>query len=112
MTWAAWAWNTPCCRNRGWLCPGEVIIGADSHTCTYGALGAFSTGVGSTDMAAGMATGLSWFKVPSAIKVTLKGKLQPYVSGKDVILHLIGMIGVDGALYQVPGVRRGRGGAA
>ena len=85
---------------QGLTAPGEAIIGADSHTCTYGALGAFSTGVGSTDMAAGMATGLCWFKVPSAIKVTLKGKLQPYVSGKDVILHLIGTIGVDGALYQ------------
>ena len=85
---------------QGLAAPGEVIIGADSHTCTYGALGAFSTGVGSTDMAAGMATGRLWFKVPSAIKVTLKGKLQPHVSGKDVILHLIGEIGVDGALYQ------------
>ena len=85
---------------KGLAAPGEVIIGADSHTCTYGALGAFSTGVGSTDMAAGMATGLSWFKVPQAIKVTLTGKLGPYVSGKDLILHLIGMIGVDGALYQ------------
>ncbi|BDF70946.1 3-isopropylmalate dehydratase large subunit [Oscillospiraceae bacterium] len=85
---------------QGLTAPGEAIIGADSHTCTYGALGAFSTGVGSTDMAAGMATGLCWFKVPSAIKVTLKGRLQPYVSGKDVILHLIGTIGVDGALYQ------------
>ena len=85
---------------KGLTAPGEVIIGADSHTCTYGALGAFSTGVGSTDMAAGMATGLAWFKVPSAIKVTLTGRLGPYVSGKDVILHLLGMIGVDGALYQ------------
>ena len=85
---------------KGLAAPGEVIIGADSHTCTYGALGAFSTGVGSTDMAAGMATGLSWFKVPPAIKVTLKGKLRPFVSGKDVILHLIGLIGVDGALYK------------
>ena len=85
---------------KGLTAPGEVIIGADSHTCTYGALGAFSTGVGSTDMAAGMATGLAWFKVPSAIKVTLTGRLGPYVSGKDVILHLIGMIGVDGALYH------------
>ena len=85
---------------NGLCAPGEVIIGADSHTCTYGALGAFSTGVGSTDMAAGMATGLGWFRVPSAIKVTLTGKLQPHVSGKDVILHLIGEIGVDGALYQ------------
>ena len=79
---------------------GDCIIGADSHTCTYGALGAFSTGVGSTDMAAGMATGKAWFKVPSAIKVELIGKLNEYVSGKDVILHLIGMIGVDGALYK------------
>ena len=85
---------------KGLCAPGEVIVGADSHTCTYGALGAFSTGIGSTDMAAAMATGLLWFKVPSAIKVTLKGKLQPHVSGKDVILHLIGSIGVDGALYQ------------
>jgi len=85
---------------KGLAAPGEVIIGADSHTCTYGALGAFSTGVGSTDMAAGMATGLAWFKVPSAIRVTLTGRLGRYVSGKDVILHLIGMIGVDGALYQ------------
>jgi len=85
---------------KGLAAPGEVIIGADSHTCTYGALGAFSTGVGSTDMAAGMATGLSWFKVPQAIKVNLVGKPGPYVSGKDIVLHLIGMIGVDGALYQ------------
>ena len=85
---------------KGIVAPGECIIGADSHTCTYGALGAFSTGVGSTDMAAGMASGENWFKVPSAIKVTLTGKLQPYVSGKDVILYLIGLIGVDGALYK------------
>jgi len=85
---------------KGLVAPGEVIIGADSHTCTYGALGAFSTGVGSTDMAAGMATGLAWFKVPQAIQVKFTGKLAPYVSGKDVVLHLIGMIGVDGALYQ------------
>lgn len=85
---------------KGLAAPGEAIIGADSHTCTYGALGAFSTGVGSTDMAAGMATGLCWFKVPPAIKVTLKGKRKPYVSGKDVVLHLIGEIGVDGGLYQ------------
>ena len=85
---------------QGIVGPGDCIIGADSHTCTYGALGAFSTGVGSTDMAAGMASGLNWFKVPSAIKVELTGKLQPNVSGKDVILHLIGLIGVDGALYK------------
>ena len=85
---------------KGLAAPGEVIIGADSHTCTYGALGAFSTGVGSTDMAAGMATGLAWFKVTSAIKVTITGKFAPYVSGKDVVLHLIGQIGVDGALYK------------
>lgn len=85
---------------QGLVGPGDCIIGADSHTCTYGALGAFSTGVGSTDMAAGMASGLNWFKVPPAIKVELTGKLQPYVSGKDVILHLIGEIGVDGALYK------------
>ena len=85
---------------KGLVGPGELIIGADSHTCTYGALGAFSTGVGSTDMAAGMATGEAWFKVPSAIKFNLTGKLQKWVSGKDVILHIIGMIGVDGALYK------------
>lgn len=85
---------------KGLAAPGEMIVGADSHTCTYGALGAFSTGVGSTDMAAGMATGRLWFKVPSAIKVTLTGKPGPFVSGKDVVLHLIGLIGVDGALYQ------------
>jgi len=85
---------------KGLVAPGELIIGADSHTCTYGALGAFSTGVGSTDMAAGMATGEAWFKVPSAIKFNLKGKLQPDVSGKDVILYIIGKIGVDGALYK------------
>ncbi len=85
---------------KGLVAPGDVIIGADSHTCTYGALGAFSTGVGSTDMAAGMATGKAWFKVPSAIQFHLTGELPAYVSGKDVILHIIGMIGVDGALYQ------------
>ena len=85
---------------KGLVGAGDCIIGADSHTCTYGALGAFSTGVGSTDMAAGMATGETWFKVPEAIRVRLTGKLQPLVSGKDVILHLIGKIGVDGALYQ------------
>jgi len=85
---------------RGLVAAGECIIGADSHTCTYGALGAFSTGVGSTDMAAGMVLGEAWFKVPEAIQVRLTGKLSPQVSGKDVILHLIGEIGVDGALYQ------------
>ena len=85
---------------QGLVGPGDCIVGADSHTCTYGALGAFSTGVGSTDMAAAMASGLNWFRVPDAIKVELSGKLQPNVSGKDVILHLIGEIGVDGALYQ------------
>lgn len=85
---------------KGLIAPGEAAIGADSHTCTYGALGAFSTGVGSTDMAAAMATGETWFKVPSAIKVNLTGKMGKWVSGKDIILHLIGMIGVDGALYQ------------
>ena len=85
---------------KGLTVAGDVIIGADSHTCTYGALGAFSTGVGSTDMAAGMATGKAWFKVPAAIKFTLTGKPSKWVSGKDVILHIIGMIGVDGALYK------------
>ena len=85
---------------KGLTVAGDVVIGADSHTCTYGALGAFSTGVGSTDMAAGMATGKAWFKVPSAIKFVLTGKLSPWVSGKDVILHIIGKIGVDGALYK------------
>uniref|UniRef100_UPI00405676FD 3-isopropylmalate dehydratase large subunit n=1 Tax=Acetatifactor sp. TaxID=1872090 RepID=UPI00405676FD len=85
---------------KGLTVAGDVIIGADSHTCTYGALGAFSTGVGSTDMAAGMATGKAWFKVPSAIKFNIVGKPSKWVSGKDVILHIIGMIGVDGALYK------------
>ncbi|RNM36989.1 3-isopropylmalate dehydratase large subunit [Slackia isoflavoniconvertens] len=85
---------------QGIVASGDVIIGADSHTCTYGALGAFSTGVGSTDCAAGIATGKAWFRVPSAIKFNLTGKLSPWVSGKDVILYIIGMIGVDGALYQ------------
>ena len=85
---------------KGLVVAGDVVIGADSHTCTYGALGAFSTGIGSTDMAAGMATGEAWFKVPEAIKFNLTGKPQKWVSGKDVILHIIGMIGVDGALYK------------
>ncbi len=85
---------------QGVVTAGDCIIGADSHTCTYGALGAFSTGVGSTDMAAGMATGMAWFKVPSAIKFVLSGTLRPNCSGKDVILHIIGKIGVDGALYK------------
>ena len=85
---------------KGLTVAGDVIIGADSHTCTYGALGAFSTGVGSTDMAAGMATGKAWFKAPSAIKFNLTGKPAKWISGKDIILHIIGMIGVDGALYK------------
>ncbi|CCY53510.1 3-isopropylmalate dehydratase large subunit [Coprococcus sp. CAG:782] len=85
---------------KGLIVAGETCIGADSHTCTYGALGAFSTGVGSTDMAAGMVTGKAWFKVPSAIKFNIVGEKAPYISGKDVILHIIGMIGVDGALYK------------
>ncbi|MBO5495124.1 MAG: 3-isopropylmalate dehydratase large subunit [Eubacterium sp.] len=85
---------------KGIVTCGDCIIGADSHTCTYGAVGAFSTGVGSTDMAAGMVTGKAWFKVPSAIKVVITGKKAPFISGKDVVLHLIGMIGVDGALYK------------
>ncbi|MGN2371144.1 3-isopropylmalate dehydratase large subunit [Clostridium cagae] len=85
---------------KGLVVAGDVVIGADSHTCTYGALGAFSTGIGSTDMAAGMATGQTWFKVPSAIKFILKNKPPKWVSGKDIILHIIGMIGVDGALYK------------
>ena len=85
---------------KGLVVAGDVVIGADSHTCTYGALGAFSTGVGSTDMAAGMATGKAWFKVPEAIKFNLTGSLPAYTSGKDLILHIIGMIGVDGALYK------------
>ena len=85
---------------KGLVVAGDVVIGADSHTCTYGALGAFSTGVGSTDMAAGMATGKAWFKVPEAIKFNLKGKFRKYVSGKDLILYIIGKIGVDGALYK------------
>ena len=85
---------------KGLVVAGDLVIGADSHTCTYGALGAFSTGVGSTDMAAGMARGLAWFKVPPAIRFVLKGKPAAWVSGKDIILHIIGMIGVDGALYK------------
>lgn len=85
---------------KGLAVCGDVIIGADSHTCTYGALGAFSTGIGSTDMAAGMATGEAWFKVPEAIKFVVRGKMRPWVSGKDIILHIIGMIGVSGALYK------------
>lgn len=85
---------------KGLVVAGDAVIGADSHTCTYGALGAFSTGVGSTDMACGMATGKAWFKVPEAIKFVLKGSFRKYVSGKDLILHIIGMIGVDGALYK------------
>lgn len=85
---------------KGLVTAGDLIIGADSHTCTYGALGAFSTGVGSTDMAAAMALGKCWFKVPSAVLFRLHGKLQPYVTGKDLILHIIGKIGVDGALYK------------
>lgn len=85
---------------KGLVIPGDVVIGADSHTCTYGALGAFSTGIGSTDMAVGMSTGTAWFKVPEAIKFVLTGKPNKWVSGKDVILHIIGKIGVDGALYK------------
>ncbi|WRS27045.1 3-isopropylmalate dehydratase large subunit [Oscillospiraceae bacterium MB08-C2-2] len=85
---------------KGLIVPGSTVIGADSHTCTHGALGAFATGVGSTDMAAGMATGKAWFKVPEAIKIVIQGKKQPYVTGKDVILHLIGILGVDGARYR------------
>lgn len=85
---------------KGLVVAGNAMIGADSHTCTYGALGAFSTGVGSTDMAVGMATGKAWFKVPDAIRFNLTGELPPHVSGKDLILHIIGMIGVDGALYE------------
>ena len=85
---------------KGIVISGDTVIGADSHTCTYGALGAFSTGVGSTDMAAGMISGMAWFKVPSAIKVNVTGKFNKWVSGKDLILHLIGKIGVDGALYR------------
>lgn len=86
--------------DNGLILPGDAIIGADSHTCTYGALGAFATGVGSTDLACAMASGSTWFKVPEAVKVVLSGKPGPYVTGKDIILHLIGMIGVDGALYK------------
>ena len=85
---------------KGLVVPGDAVVGADSHTCTYGALGAFSTGVGSTDLAAAMATGKVWLRVPSAIRFNLTGELQKYVSGKDVVLHIIGMIGVDGALYE------------
>ena len=98
---ARWALSTPFCRKKASSLPGTVVIGADCHTCTYGALGAFSTGVGSTDMAAGMATGTAWFKVPSAIRFVLPGLLPPLGSAaRMLILHLIGMIGVDGALYR------------
>lgn len=86
--------------DNGIVLPGDMVIGADSHTCTYGALGAFSTGVGSTDLACAMARGVTWFRVPEAIKVILKGSFRKYVTGKDLILHIIGMIGVDGALYK------------
>ena len=85
---------------KGLVTAGDVVIGADSHTCTYGALGAFSTGVGQTDLGAGMATGKAWFKVPSTIKFNLHGKMKEFITGKDLILHIIGMIGVDGALYK------------
>lgn len=85
---------------QGFIRPSSLVIGADSHTCTYGALGCFSTGVGSTDMAGAMAIGKSWFKVPTAIKINLKGSLNPFVTGKDVVLSLIGMLGVDGATYK------------
>lgn len=85
---------------KGLVIPGDVVIGADSHTCTYGALGAFSTGVGSTDMAGGMALGKTWFRIPEALKFEITGKMQEWVSGKDVILHIIGMIGVEGARYK------------
>ena len=85
---------------KGLVTAGDVVIGADSHTCTYGALGAFSTGVGSTDMAVGMATGKAWFKVPAAVRFNLTGEFPEHVSGKDLILHIIGLIGVDGALYE------------
>ena len=85
---------------QGFVGPGDLIIGADSHTCTYGALGAFGTGVGSTDAGVGMATGRAWFKVPPTISIEIDGQLGPWVSGKDVILHVIGLIGVDGALYK------------
>ena len=86
--------------DNGIVLPGDMVIGADSHTCTYGALGAFSTGVGSTDLACAMARGITWFRVPEAIKVILKGTFNKFVTGKDLILHIIGMIGVDGALYR------------
>lgn len=86
--------------DNGIVLPGDMVIGADSHTCTYGALGAFSTGVGSTDLACAMARGITWFKVPDAIRIVLKGSFNKYVTGKDLILHIIGKIGVDGALYK------------
>ncbi len=94
------------CFLKGLVAPGDCVIGADSHTCTYGALGAFSTGIGSTDMCAGMAKGKTWFKVPAAIKFNIVGKLPKYSAAKDVILHIIGMIGVDGALLSVYGIYR------
>ena len=100
LTWEQMGIEHALLPEKGLVVAGDAVIGADSHTCTYGALGAFSTGVGSTDMAAGMVTGKAWFKVPSAIKFELVGKPSRWVSGKDVILHIIGMIGVDGALYK------------
>ncbi len=100
LMWERWESAHALLPEKGLTVAGDVIIGADSHTCTYGALGAFSTGVGSTDMAAGMATGKAWFKVPAAIKFNLTGKPAKWISGKDIILHIIGMIGVDGALYK------------
>ena len=107
--WAKWALSTLFLPEQGIVTAGDCIIGADSHTCTYGALGAFSTGVGSTDMAAGMATGMAWFKVPSAIQVQPDRKTAvKCVSGKDVILTIIGKIGVDGALYKSHGIHRRR----
>ena len=98
--------NTHLLPEQGIVLPGDLVIGADSHTCTYGALGAFATGVGSTDLAAAMLTGELWFKVPQSMKFIIYGYLQKWVSGKDLILHIIGLIGVDGALIQGNGIYR------
>ena len=106
MMSAEWASNTSYCQKKGLVLPGDLVVGADSHTCTYGALGAFATGMGSTDIAVAMATGSIWMRVPATIKFVYTGELQPWVGGKDLILYTIGQIGVSGALIQSDGIHR------